>query len=79
MSQLHTYESYIDYLVDQAKVQQLDNLANGILQTHFMVAGLQAELKAKDEAIGYLLEVSAPMTPQQEECWPVLKKALKGT
>ena len=40
----------------------------------------QAEqLKAKIEAIGYLLEVSAPMTPQQEECWPVLKKALKGT
>lgn len=45
MSQLHTYKSYIEYLVDQTKKQQLDDLANGILQTHFnfKVAELQAE------------------------------------
>lgn len=51
MSQLHTYDSYINYLVDLAKEQQLDNLSNGILQTHFIVDKLQAELKAKDELL----------------------------
>ena len=58
MSQLHAYKSYIEYLVDQAKKQQLDNLAHGILQTHFMVNELQAEnekLKAENKELQEIL------------------------
>lgn len=28
------------------------------------------------EALGYITGCSAPMTPQQEQCWPVMEKVL---
>ncbi len=51
MSQLHTYKSYIEYLVDQSKTKQLDDLAIGILQTYFMVNELQTKNESLRKAL----------------------------
>jgi len=52
MSELHTYKSYIEYLIAEARTRPLDNLAAGILYVNRQVA----ELKAENEHLCDLVE-----------------------
>lgn len=71
MSQLLTYEDYINFLIDEVKVRHLDVLANGILQTHFLCDKLQHENKRFREELERLSSVVG------EEDHEIIEKTLK--